>query len=189
MKHRLPTRGAWAVACVLSVIGIVDLIPGKPAASEPEPAHYLCTEPPRGGRGDPILYHFTFQQGGWFRNAKFVWDDRDVGLEIKGASGDLIIGEVASADYMPDPDQIDQCFHDELALHPTFDLNAVRGRCQGRAALSADKVPIKLVVAINPATGDFKVAREQSKRIARYNTEAYGSCRRLRDRADRRSVR
>lgn len=181
MKSRSPARGARTTGCFLLLAAVAGLIPGRaaPAAPAPEPQHYLCTEPPRGSRGDPILYHFTYREGGWFQSAKFIWNDRDVGLEIKGASGDLLVGEVASTDYMPDRDQIDQCMSEELAQHPTFDLNGVRRRCQGLAALSPNKVPIKLVVAINPATGDFTVGREQSKRIARYNTEDHGSCRRL----------
>lgn len=181
MKLRSPACGVRATGCLLLLVAVGGLIPdwAAPAAPSPEPQHYLCTEPPRGGRGDPILYNFTYREGGWFQSAKLIWNDRDVGLEIKGASRDLIVGEVASTDYMPDRDQIDQCMSAEVAQHPTFDLNGVRGRCQDRAALSAHKVAIKLVVVINPATGDFTVARKQSKRIARYNTEVRGSCRRL----------
>jgi hypothetical protein len=148
------------------------------AASEPQPAHFLCSEPARGGHGDPIFYHLTFQEGGWFRTARLIWEERGIGLEMRASSGDLVVGEAASTDYMPDRGQIDLCFSEELAQHPTHDLDGVRHRCQARAALSRDRVPIKLVISIDRASGVFTVTREQSKRITRYNTEDRGYCRR-----------
>lgn len=158
------------------------LVPGialsGSAPGEAAPEQYVCSEPARGGERDAILYHFVFWEGGWFRNSKFVWVDRGVGLQIKVDSNDLIEGEAASTDHMPDHAAIDRCFSDELERQPTYDLNAVRVRCQRRAALSPETVPIKLVIDINRRTGDFKVTRTQSKRLARYNTEAHGTCRR-----------
>lgn len=166
--------GRLASVVFLATLGVLG--GPSPAPGEPAPEQYVCSEPPGEERSDATVYHFVFQEGGWFRNARFVWVDRGVGLQITIDSRDLIEGEVASTDRMPDRMAIDQCLSDELERQPAFDLDAVRVRCQHHAALSPEPVPIKLVVDIDRRTGAFKVIRAQSKKLARYNTEAYGTC-------------
>jgi hypothetical protein len=139
---------------------------------------FLCLEP-RGDGRPPVHYRFTLTEAGWFRSPSLVWDDHGRRLEITALSRDVIKGETAFADYMPAPEQIDRCIDEALARGPGFDRKPVWDWCQRHAALSAKPVPIKLQIEIDPASGKLTVTRAQSKRIARYNIDSYGSCQRL----------